>query len=214
LANSASRGLAVGLFWVTILSLSVLLAFVGTHVLHGGHIWGDEAILRLVYAHRSEQLTAFLSAWTHLGSGWLLGPICLTICGLLWARARWDALFCAASTFGAIALNASLKLVFHRVRPALFVPLGNADGFSFPSGHSCQSAAFFCAAGVLIWRHVHHCRALGALACVVCAFGVGCSRIYLQVHYPSDVIAGWIVGTLWVAGAYTAILRRRNSFTS
>jgi undecaprenyl-diphosphatase len=100
--------------------------------------------------------------------------------------------------------------VFHRARPGLFDPLAHAIGFSFPSGHSALSAAFFGSlAGLAAASSRRRREAAGHLAAgVVMVFLVGFSRVALGVHWPSDVLAGWAVGFGWLALVFAVGERR------
>ncbi len=97
-------------------------------------------------------------------------------------------------------LNVLFKLFFARVRPALFEQLTPAPGFAFPSGHAMGSAAFFLALYLLAREFVPRWRWLAAVLGVLLTLGIGLSRLVLQVHYPSDVLAGWVLSAAWVLG--------------
>ncbi len=101
---------------------------------------------------------------------------------------------------GGTALFFVLKMVIHRVRPISRISLVNVAGWSFPSGHSMMSAIFYGTLSYFVlqktksWR----LRVLTALAALFVVFLTGFSRIYLQVHYLSDVIAGYAGGLFWL----------------
>jgi undecaprenyl-diphosphatase len=107
---------------------------------------------------------------------------------------------------GIVALNQLLKSIVQRPRPDGY-QLIVETGYSFPSGHSMVSMAFY---GLLVWMVLHYVRdrrkrhALAAAFVVLIAL-VGISRIYLGVHYASDVVAGFLVSMAWL-GAYTATI--------
>ena len=107
----------------------------------------------------------------------------------------------AASIAGAVVWVQVFKQLFHRDRPGLFEPLAHAIGYSFPSGHSAMSAAFFGSVAGLAATSARRRRAAaaylaGGLGTVLV---VGFSRIALGVHWPTDVLAGWAVGFGWVS---------------
>jgi undecaprenyl-diphosphatase len=109
-----------------------------------------------------------------------------------------DAVFVCASALGIELLNGVLKLVFHRPRPELaFVHL---DTYSFPSGHAAGSAAIY---AILLYLFVRRrswgARLAAAAGYVVLVAVVGLSRLYLEVHYLSDVLAGTCLGLAWAA---------------
>jgi undecaprenyl-diphosphatase len=115
-----------------------------------------------------------------------------------WRRA---AVWLLVTLLGALILDVTLKLAFHRARPnPFFGPI--PDTYSFPSGHSLFS---FCFYGVLAGLLADRARSVSlrvviwAIAALL-VLAIGVSRIYLGVHYPSDVLAGYLVGTIWTAG--------------
>lgn len=116
--------------------------------------------------------------------------------GLWVKRERLLALTVTASFGGAATVNALLKLVFARPRPMVFVPLVMETDYSFPSGHVAAAMAFYGLLALLLWRR----RRWGwAVVCALWVVAVGVSRIYLGVHYPSDVLGSLTFGLLWLA---------------
>ena len=97
-------------------------------------------------------------------------------------------------------LDASLKQAFHRVRPQVFFGMAPTN-YSFPSGHALASFCFYSVLAGLIAHRVRSIRVrvgVGVLAALMIA-AIGLSRIYLGVHYPSDVIAGYLAAAMWVS---------------
>ena len=120
--------------------------------------------------------------------------------------------FFALSVLGALALNVGAKLLFARVRPDLFTPLEPALGYSFPSGHAMLSAAFGVAFFVVVRRQFPHWQVLAGTAALLFVLGISLSRPYLQVHYPSDILAGWALSCAWVLGLGLWFRRARSRF--
>ena len=113
---------------------------------------------------------------------------------------------------GSISLNLVLKFFFDRQRPDM--PLVDASGLSFPSGHSMIAASFYSLIIYLTWRHVDHkpLRYFLVSLLVIFILLIGFSRIYLRVHYATDVVAGFAAGILWVIiGIW--LLRRIEKYT-
>jgi membrane-associated phospholipid phosphatase len=126
----------------------------------------------------------------------VLGVVLLAMFG--WQQ-RWGAAFVLILvTGGAQVLNDVLKELFHRTRPEPVTGLIHAQNFSFPSGHAMVSAAFYFYLAYLSWRFVHgwwRGALVGSLILLVLLIGL--SRLYLEAHYLSDVIAGYLAGFLW-----------------
>src|SRR5215207_3912346 len=137
---------------------------------------------------------------TALGSPTVLGLTVLAVTGYLFLHGLYrNGLFIFVASIGGWFLNWSLKMVFARARPSIVPHLREVVSSSFPSGHALTSAAVYLTLGALLMR-----IAEGRLAkyyCIAVAmfvtFLVGLSRVFLGVHYPSDVIAGWLIGMSW-----------------
>jgi undecaprenyl-diphosphatase len=142
---------------------------------------------------------------TALGSGWVLGLVVAAIVGyMLLQGLRRTALFVSAASVGGWVLNALLKLVFQRARPEVVPHLREVLTLSFPSGHAMTSAAVYLTLGALLMR-VADRRATKVycmgFAMVLTAL-IGSTRVYLGVHYPTDVLAGWLIGLSWAIGCW------------
>jgi len=138
--------------------------------------------------------------------------ILVTVVGVLaflMHRRRWHAGIMAGTVFLAFLSSEGLKNLYGRPRPDL-VPHGSyVYSASFPSGHSTLSAATFLTLAVLI-ASLEPNRATKWLVFVLAGalvLGIGISRVYLAVHWPSDVLAGWSLGAAWALAAWTALLR-------
>lgn len=137
---------------------------------------------------------------TALGGVGVLTFLTLAVCGfLLLQRKRRAMLFVLAAVFGGMLLSTLLKLLFDRPRPDLVAHGSYVYTSSFPSGHSMMSAVTYLTLGALMAR-VQSQRAVKAYLLFLAAavtVGVGVSRVYLGVHWPTDVLAGWTLGTVW-----------------
>ena len=137
---------------------------------------------------------------TSLGSATVLGLTVVAVAGFLLLQGLWRrALFVLAATLGGSFLNGALKQLFQRPRPDIVPHLREAMSLSFPSGHALQSAVVYLTLGALLMQIAQrrltklYCMTVATLATVL----VGVSRIYLGVHYPTDVLAGWLIGLSW-----------------
>jgi undecaprenyl-diphosphatase len=153
---------------------------------------------------------------TSLGSAPVLAIFVVAVAGALEVRRQHHAVaLLLAATVGGILLNESLKDLFGRPRPELALRLTEVRSLSFPSGHAMLSAIIYLTLAALLTRLVEG-RALRvyfvALAALLTLL-VGLSRIYLGVHYPSDVLAGWAAGLAWALLCWTlaSYLQRRGS---
>ena len=168
----------------------------------------DRSLLGFAAAHRHPWLTIAVRAGTHAGSLALLVPVVL-LAGLAWGRRRrtWSPLLLALSTLaGAQVLIEVLKRLVGRPRPGTALALVDSHGFAFPSGHALAAAAVWGLVAVLCgrWARRGAARAAAVTAAGVLALVAGGSRVYLGVHWPTDVLGGWALGAAWGAVVVTA----------
>lgn len=137
---------------------------------------------------------------TALGGGVSLTLLTLAVTGFLLAARRFaTAGFVAASITAGALLSGALKAIFLRARPDIVPHLATVYDTSFPSGHAMNSAVVFLTLGALLTRtqESRAVRVYLVAVAILLTLLVGASRVYLGVHWPSDVIAGWIVGAAW-----------------
>lgn len=137
---------------------------------------------------------------TALGGPAILTLLSLSVVGFLVLEGKGRiALLVAASVLGGLLLSVALKHGFHRPRPGIVPHLTTETTTSFPSGHSMLSAVTYLTLGTLLARHYldHRLKIFFLAAAVSIAFLVGLSRVYLGVHYPTDVLGGWCAGVAW-----------------
>ena len=182
-----------------VLSFVLLTAWTGG----GGPTVLDGPIVEGLAGARSDGLTEVVLAVTQLGGGWTV--VALTMMGALALlfSSRRSAVFLVGSMLGVGLLSPLLKEIVGRPRPQLGTPVYDAAGFSFPSGHSLASIVLF-GALVLIARTLRPRLAWpAATAAAILVASVGLTRIYLGVHYPTDVLAGWALGLAWLLTLYS-----------
>jgi len=144
---------------------------------------------------------------TALGSVTVLGLIVLLAIGLMLCLRRWtEALVVLVGAGGGVVISQGLKQLFGRERPDLVYRAVEAANPSFPSGHAMLSAVVFLTLGALAARFatLRRVKALALGAAVLLSLMVGASRIYLGVHWTSDVLAGWSVGAAWAMACWLA----------
>jgi undecaprenyl-diphosphatase len=168
----------------------------------------DRVGLGVAYALRSEPLDPLMVAMTWLGSLMLLLPLTGLWAGYLFREGRRrESAFIMLALLSASALGHLVKLWVARPRPELFAAwLPMPEDWSYPSAHAMQITAAALALFLVSTRR----QAIWAVALGLVVTGVGLSRIYLQVHFPSDVIAGTLASALWVGGVYALTFRRAS----
>ena len=179
----------------------LLFTWLGREVLEGEALRLDARLRTLAHAWASPTLTAILIAASFYG-----GPVVLIPAALVAAFAflvhGWHrgALLVLLTVAGAALLNWLLKVSFARVRPEAFFDYPLPVSPSFPSGHALYAASIFGGLAALLTARLKH-RPLRVAVWSAAAFLillVGFSRVYLGVHYPSDVLAGYSVAVIWV----------------
>lgn len=162
----------------------------------------------------SPGITSAMKVVTTLGSAWILVPLALTaVIALVVRRRRRDAILVATAIIGAEILKFGLKLGFARERPFFADPLATESSPSFPSGHASVSLAFYGALAYILVRPISDPGLRGAVvagACLV-VLAIGFSRLYLRVHFLSDVLAGFSAGTAWLILCVLAFGQRAES---
>lgn len=161
----------------------------------------DNRIADELHEHATRPLTEFFEAVTTLGNGIVLAGVA-AIAAYLLARRRYyaEAVLMVLAYVGAQFLSYSLKLAFRRDRPFFTDPLATVSTYSFPSGHATVSIAVYGALClVLVRRLTGPARVVCVAAAVLLVSLIGFSRLYLGVHFLSDVLAGFSVGLAWLA---------------
>jgi undecaprenyl-diphosphatase len=188
--------------------LGVSFAWVANRVRAGSTQAFDERALRWVAAHQVEWLELAMLELTFLGTATVVVVIAgVAALFLTLTRQRTAAAVLLWSTLGAILLNNVLKAAFDRPRPALFEWGTRVHTTSFPSGHAMSAAAIYGTVAFLAARLARRRRARTAIyaASALLIVLVAASRVYLGVHYPTDVAAGLLVGFAWAAFCAAAL---------
>lgn len=159
----------------------------------------DRPVLIFMHSHATQGLDMVMVFITRVGSSLVLIPLNVLVFSLLlYRKRRKEALFWALAVVGTAVLNFIAKHVFARMRPDLWTSISPEITYSFPSGHAMNSMAVMTAVVVLTWDTRWRNLMIVAGACFILL--VGSSRIYLGVHYPSDILAGWAASFAWVVG--------------
>ena len=204
---AAATGLALTLALLLAMGGGILLALLAYLVRSNDALARvDNSVARWGDAHASSLSTDGLQIVTTLGETWfvLVAAIVVAIVESVRVPSRWIVPFLAVVILGNNLLTHTVKELADRVRPDLN-PIAATLGPSFPSGHSSTAAAFFAAAALVLGRRRGHlARALLAAGAVAIAVGVACTRVLLDVHWLSDVVAGVTLGWAWFALCATA----------
>jgi undecaprenyl-diphosphatase len=160
----------------------------------------DSSVTSWVVAHRTPALTTAARLLSTLGSQIVLIPLtAITTVALLTRRRLMQSVVLLTAWGGAIGLYSITKQVVHRMRPPTEIWLTNVGRTtSFPSGHATQSLATFLAIVLVGAFWLPSARWPGRVIATALAIGVGCSRVYLGVHWVTDVSAGWLIAVAWV----------------
>ena len=174
----------------------------------------DSSILTAVARMRKPWLTGIAVDVTALGSITLVVLIsAVALCILLFLKDRPAAWQLLLNSVGAGIWTAMTKNFIERARPEDVTHLVQVSGFSYPSGHSLASASLYLTIAILAGRHLPTAKGRILLSClaIVIVSLVGMSRVYLGVHYPSDVASGVLLGAAWallLAGGFSMVEHR------
>lgn len=173
----------------------------------------DEVYISAVQGLESPGWTSVMKFFTFIGSGEVVALLALVLVAFLYVvlKHRSELILFVWVTGGSGLLNIVLKLLFHRERPTLH-RLIEETGFSFPSGHSMAAFAFYGIITYLLWRHItgRWGRSILVILCLLFILAIGISRIYLGVHYPSDVLGGYLASAAWLGLSIWIFEHRRN----
>jgi undecaprenyl-diphosphatase len=179
----------------------------GDTVVEDGRRRMDDAILRFAHAHHRSHVTSVMLWGSEVASAPVVVPLMLMVCALLlFRRRRAEALLIALVWIGGQALHVGLKMIYERPRPSLFPALVHAGGFSFPSGHTVTAVMTYGLLALLIGRsRASHLRYVGVVAASLIILWVGLSRVYLGVHYATDVLGSLLIAGAWLRCSMIAL---------
>jgi undecaprenyl-diphosphatase len=205
------------------LAAALLLAFgfIADEVMEGSTATFDRSII-LLFRSGSDNVSGPIGPpWvremardiTALGSVAVLGIVSFVVVAyLLLAKSAAAALLVLVSVLGGVTINSLLKLQFARPRPDFFVPAAKVFTASFPSGHAALSAITYLTLAALLARTTvnRRLRYYFVAIAVALTFMIGVSRVYLGVHYPTDVLAGWCIGSAWALICWAIMTRLQH----
>ncbi|MGN6112734.1 MAG: phosphatase PAP2 family protein [Luteimonas sp.] len=169
----------------------------------------DAPMLQLAHALARDGLDRAFLLVSRLGYGDGVVPIdVVLVLALAWRRRMREGLFAGLALAGSALLNVAAKHVYARARPDLWVSIAPETTYSFPSGHAMGSMTLGAVAILLAWRTPWRWPIVAAAAVFVPL--VGLSRVYLGVHYPSDILAGWAAACGWTVACYALVFSGRR----
>lgn len=196
--------------WLLALSLAGVALFIAAELLEGDSFGFDRTILQALRQPGHPDIP--------IGPAWLEqsavdisamgGFTLITLFGgfgvafLLALRRRMEAGWIGIALVGATLLSAGLKQWLHRPRPELVPHLARVTSLSFPSGHAMVSSAVYLTLAIMLGEAKPALRRYFVGLAVTLVVLIGCTRIYLGVHWPSDVLAGWALGSAWALAVY------------
>ena len=203
------RGAVVGALLAVLAGAAVWAAFVGA-----GPARFDAAALGESVEARTSGLTAAAVALTEIGNTFSMGVVASLVGLWCWTRGRRaDAVFVVGAMAGAVLLFRGIKIWLDRPRPPAATQVMAETNESLPSGHATMSTVVIGSLVVLCWAGRGRAgRALTVAGAALWIGSVGATRVYLGVHWFSDVLAGWLVGAAWLAlcAAAWSLWRRRT----
>jgi undecaprenyl-diphosphatase len=182
-----------------ILLLGYLSSKISEQVVMKQTYWYDNAISAAFYNLRGVEVTGYMETLSFIGKYGIAAATGVLLFMLLKRRRFFEMGVLFTTMVLGLLANLALKLTFIRPRPDI-APLAVENSYSFPSGHSMSAMIFFMIFTYLFYHFTHRVKASIWVLIIASLFtiGIGISRIYLGVHYPSDVLGGYLMGLLWV----------------
>lgn len=166
----------------------------------------DEPILQWARAWHGDTLDVLALVLSALGYQWGVVPVDIAlVAALAWYRRMREGLFAGVALAGSAVLNLAAKQLFARDRPSLWESIAPETTYSFPSGHAMGALSLAWVLALLAWHTRWRWVAIVAMGAF--SVGVAGSRVYLGVHFPSDILAGWAAATWWVVSVYLLVFR-------
>lgn len=202
-----NRGIIIG---GALACFAIIAYFVCTSLVTGNVLMFDTVIRTFLMESRNDMLTSILVPITYLGNSRTIIMICIILLFLKNSRRKYGFPL-AITTCVSVTIQTFIKVTVHRPRPDLADFLISQGGYSFPSGHSCTGLVFYGLFAFLVLHNMKDRKVARTMAtvfiCLVVLIGI--SRIYVGVHYPTDVLGGWLLGTAILMTAISVIIKMR-----
>ncbi len=181
------------------MGLLALFGWLSQEVLARETFGFDTKLLLWLHQHSNAAIDSLMLTITTVGDPEVvIVLVTISFSLLLWYKRFWTAKILFLTCLGGLILNQGLKLVFAKPRPQLWTPLIVEHSYSFPSGHALGSAVLYGFLAVLLAREYPRYRIGIYSTAILLVSAIGLSRLFLGVHYPTDIIAGYAVGLLWL----------------
>jgi membrane-associated phospholipid phosphatase len=191
---------------------SLLILFIGVYSplqvfeILAVKVWQDKAgfpwdlpILLAIHSTAQPKLDVLALIFTNFGWIWAALPIISAIAIILWQRKKWRSLvYLLTTALGSLIINRTAKEIMHRMRPQLWESRAPEFGYAFPSGHAMTSMTLVMI--LLILAQGRPWRWLVGIVGSLYVLAIAWTRLYLGVHFPSDILAGWMVAVAWAIG--------------
>jgi len=193
--------------WMLLLVSTIILIYIIENLLQKDIANFDNAVYTYIASFISEPLTDIALVITTLGSAYIILPICLILIIVFWKKIEGIAV--TINLIISFLANQALKRIVARPRPTEYRIIEEL-GYSFPSGHSMVSMAFYGLLIYFIYRKVKnpYIKWISCILLTILIFLIGLSRIYLGVHYASDVIAGFCISAAYLA-LFTQVIAQK-----
>lgn len=184
--------------------LAALFAYVSREVLRAHTAAADIAISNFIYGFRMPFLTDFMLVFTNFGGNYIVYLSLFLLALLAWKRHVKESVLFVFLIVSSAALNVLVKVLIARPRPELSPLVDLSGSYSFPSGHAMNAFVFYMTLAYLVYHFTRNraLRVVSFFVAGVVVLGIGFSRVYLGVHYPSDILGGYIAG----AGLFIAVI--------
>ena len=185
---------------------------IGDHFVEDGQDGFDHRLSLALHDHATPNLTRLMNLATDLGSAPVTIPLMLGLLAWLWfTHGRPAVGVVAAAWIGAQLLDVVLKYLYQRDRPSLFPAFAKAGGYSFPSGHTVTALVTYGLIAGVLWHSLNgKWRWVPVVIAALIVAAVATSRVYLGVHYPSDVAGAILIGSAWLYVWLLVLARIRN----
>lgn len=205
--NKVKTRIEKSMRWAILLISLIILIYIIGNLLQKDITKFDNAVYSFIAKFISEPLTDIALIITTLGSAYVILPVCLILIIIFWKKI--EGLAISINLIISFLANQILKRIVARPRPTGYRIIEEL-GYSFPSGHSMVSMAFYGLLIYLIYRKVKnpYIKWFSCILLTILIFLIGLSRIYLGVHYASDVIAGFCISLAYLA-LFTQVISQK-----